>query len=105
MSETEKDKKHRSPAYPFIPLKKALERARKLYERNKRHSTPLAVAAGLTAGLELRYAGLCLAFALYLAVQAVRVRTDDPALALKLFKSNAWAGLMLFVAIAAVAGS
>ena len=65
----------------------------------------LAVAAGVTAGLDARYAGLCLAFALYLAVQVVRVRLDDGALALRLFKSNAWAGLMLFVAIAASAAA
>jgi 4-hydroxybenzoate polyprenyltransferase len=61
----------------------------------------LAVAAGLAKGLDLRYAGLCCAFGLYLLMQVVRLRTDDPALALRLFKSNTWAGLMLFVAIAA----
>jgi 4-hydroxybenzoate polyprenyltransferase len=61
----------------------------------------LAVAAGLTAGLPLRYAGLACAFGVYLVAQVVRVRIDDPALALRLFKSNTWAGLMLFVAIAA----
>ena len=61
----------------------------------------LAVAAGLTAGLDVRYAGLACAFGIYLLYQAVRVRTDDPALALRLFKQNTWAGLMLFVAIVA----
>lgn len=39
------EKKHRSPAYPFISLKKALERAKTLYEHDKRHPTPLPVAA------------------------------------------------------------
>ena len=29
------------------------------------------------------------------------MRVDDPALALKLFKSNAWAGLILAAALAA----
>lgn len=40
-----KAKKHRSPAYPAIPLKTAIERARALYEKEKRHPAPMAVAA------------------------------------------------------------
>jgi 4-hydroxybenzoate polyprenyltransferase len=55
-----------------------------------------------------REAGLKLAFlpfaALYLALlvrQALRLRLDDPAGALRLFKSNTWAGLALFTAIVA----
>lgn len=47
------------------------------------------------------YAGLVLYAAHLLVWQATRVRTDDPALALKLFRSNTWAGVILFVAIAA----
>jgi hypothetical protein len=39
------EKKHRSPAYPFIPLKKALERAKTLYQHERRHPTALTVAA------------------------------------------------------------
>lgn len=39
------EKKHRSPAYPFIPLKKALERAHVLYQHERRHPTALPVAA------------------------------------------------------------
>ena len=42
-----------------------------------------------------------LAFAIHLGLQARRVRVDDPRLALRLFKSNAGAGLILFAALAA----
>ena len=56
------------------------------------------VQAGLGAGF---YVGLSLYAAHLLAWQATRVRTGDPALALKLFKSNVWAGAVLFVAIVA----
>ncbi|WP_397418639.1 4-hydroxybenzoate octaprenyltransferase [Phenylobacterium sp.] len=56
------------------------------------------VLAGLGAGF---YVGLSLYAAHLLAWQATRVRTGDPALALKLFKSNVWAGAVLFVAIVA----
>src|SRR5689334_2255157 len=58
MADADKEKKHRSPAYPFIPLQKAVERAATLYERNKRHSTPLAVAAGLWGYKEKSSGGL-----------------------------------------------
>jgi 4-hydroxybenzoate polyprenyltransferase len=36
-----------------------------------------------------------------LARQAQRLRIDDPARALALFKANTWAGLVLFCAFAA----
>ena len=36
-----------------------------------------------------------------LSRQAKRLRMDDPAGALALFKSNTWAGVVLFVALAA----
>lgn len=62
----------------------------------------LPAIAGVLAGLgPWFYAGLALYAAHLLAWQATRVRTDDPALALKLFKSNTWAGAILFAAIAA----
>ena len=60
----------------------------------------LAVAAGAAAGLgPLFYAGAA-AFGLHLGWQAWRVQVDDPRLALRLFKSNAGAGLILFGALA-----
>jgi 4-hydroxybenzoate polyprenyltransferase len=40
-------------------------------------------------------------YAIHLGLQARRVKVDDPALALKLFRSNAGAGVLLFLAIAA----
>lgn len=62
----------------------------------------LPALAGVLAGLGPGfYVGLALYAAHLLAWQATRVRTDDPALALKLFRSNTWAGLILFAAIAA----
>ncbi|RZJ05400.1 MAG: 4-hydroxybenzoate octaprenyltransferase [Brevundimonas sp.] len=58
-----------------------------------------AAAAGALAHLgPLYWFGLA-AYALHLALQARRVRTDDPALALRLFKSNRDAGLILLAAI------
>jgi hypothetical protein len=45
MPDIVKDKKHRSPAYPFIPLAKAIDRAQTLYDRERRHPTPLRVAS------------------------------------------------------------
>jgi 4-hydroxybenzoate polyprenyltransferase len=61
----------------------------------------LAGAAGWLAGLgPVFFAGLGL-FAAHLGWQAARVRPDDAAGALRLFKSNAFAGLVLFAAIAA----
>jgi len=60
-----------------------------------------AFAAGTLARLEVGFAILLVLFAIHLGLQARRVRVDDPALALKLFKSNAGAGLILFAALAA----
>jgi len=39
-----KTKRTRSPAYPFIPLSKALERAKAFYDIEKRHPAPFSVA-------------------------------------------------------------
>jgi len=61
----------------------------------------LAFAAGLLGRLGPGFSILLLAFAVHLGLQARRVRVDDPALALKLFKSNALAGLILAAALAA----
>jgi len=38
--------KHRSPAYPFISLRKALDRAREFYARQKQHPAPTSAAVG-----------------------------------------------------------
>lgn len=63
----------------------------------------LTVAAGADAHLGVPfYVGLGL-FAAQLAWQAAQVRVDDGAGALRLFKSNTWAGLILFVAISVAA--
>ena len=60
----------------------------------------LVLAAGAAARLgPVFYAGAA-AFALHLAWQAWRLRVDDPGLALRLFKSNVWAGVILFGALA-----
>ena len=60
----------------------------------------LAGAAGAVAGLgPVFYVGLGL-FAAQLAWQASRVRVDDGVLALRLFKSNSVAGLILAIALA-----
>jgi 4-hydroxybenzoate polyprenyltransferase len=61
----------------------------------------LAAAAGVAAGLGPMFAVLIVALAGHLAWQAACLRLDDPALALKLFKSNREAGLILLAAIAA----
>jgi len=59
----------------------------------------LAGLAGFAAGLgPLFWAGLAL-YAAHLFRQTRRLRTDDPALALRLFKSNRDAGLILLLAI------
>jgi 4-hydroxybenzoate polyprenyltransferase len=59
----------------------------------------LAFIAGLGGHLGFAFEVALIAFAVHLGLQARRVRTDDPALALRLFRSNAWAGLILFVAL------
>jgi len=59
----------------------------------------MAALAGLSAGLGLIFAVGLLAYAGHLALQAQAIRTDDPVQALKLFKSNREAGLILLAAI------
>lgn len=61
----------------------------------------LALAAGVLGRLGVGFSLLLVAFAVHLGLQARRVRMDDPVLALRLFKSNTWAGLILFAALAA----
>lgn len=60
----------------------------------------LAMAAGVSAGLSNLFLILVLAYGLHLARQARDVRADDPTGALRLFRSNRDAGLILFAAIA-----
>ncbi|MCS6624440.1 UbiA family prenyltransferase [Roseibacterium beibuensis] len=59
----------------------------------------LTVAAGAAAGLGPLFYVALLPWAAHLFRQARDVRADDPALALRLFKSNRDAGLILLVAI------
>jgi len=59
----------------------------------------LAVLAGLTAGLGPIFYVALLPFAAHLFPQARDVRPDDPALALRLFRSNRDAGFILLSAI------
>src|SRR5688572_24804114 len=40
-----REKKHRSPAYPFISLQKAVERAQTFYQIERRHAAPMGAAA------------------------------------------------------------
>jgi 4-hydroxybenzoate polyprenyltransferase len=61
----------------------------------------LAVFAGSVARLGPLFAPLLALYGLHLIRQARRLRIDDPAGALKLFKSNREAGLILFAAIVA----
>lgn len=92
MADAEKEKKHRSPAYPFIPLKKAVERAQALYEHDKRHPTALHVAAKHWGYAEKSSGGLQTASALkqYGLLEDVgstgdrRVKLTDLALAILL---------------------
>jgi 4-hydroxybenzoate polyprenyltransferase len=60
----------------------------------------LAFAAGWFAYLGAGFVGVVV-YAALLGQQAWRLRTDDPALALALFKSNTWCGLILFLSIVA----
>jgi len=64
-------------------------------------SLTLALAAGWLAGLGPLFTVGAALLGLHLARQAQRLRLDDPALALKLFRSNTTAGLILFAALAA----
>jgi len=56
-------------------------------------------AAGLMAGGELIFVLGAIAFAVHLGWQVVRLDINDPALCLRLFKSNRDAGLILFAAM------
>lgn len=62
-------------------------------------SLALSLAALVTAGL-LPFALFWGAFGAHLVWQTRTLKLDDPKLALRLFKSNVWAGLLLFAAIA-----
>ena len=60
----------------------------------------LGLAAVVTAHLGLLAYVLLAAYAAHLAWQTVRLKPDQPSVALKLFKSNRDAGLLLFAALA-----
>lgn len=60
----------------------------------------LAALTGLAAGLGLLFWIGLIAYAVHLACQVIRLDRNDGALALKLFKSNREAGLILLAAIA-----
>jgi len=64
-------------------------------------SLALVSAAWLRAGLGWLFLPLFALYAAHLTLQARRVRADDSALALALFKSNTTAGLLLFAALVA----
>ena len=61
----------------------------------------LALAAAAAAGLGSLFLPLAGLYALHLSYQAARLRLDDPVQALKLFRSNRDAGLILFAALVA----
>jgi 4-hydroxybenzoate polyprenyltransferase len=61
----------------------------------------LVVLAGWAGNVGPLFLPLAALFALHLSRQAAAVRTDDGPAALKLFKSNAVAGLIVFVALVA----
>jgi 4-hydroxybenzoate polyprenyltransferase len=61
----------------------------------------LALAAAMEAGLGLLFVPLMALYATHLALQSRRVKIDQPRVALALFRSNTWAGLILFAALAA----
>ncbi|THD67121.1 4-hydroxybenzoate octaprenyltransferase [Phenylobacterium sp.] len=64
-------------------------------------ASAILIGMGAAAGLgPLFYFGL-MAYGVQLCSQARKVRLDDGPLALRLFKSNAWAGLILVLAIVA----
>ncbi|WP_372783712.1 UbiA family prenyltransferase [Phenylobacterium sp.] len=63
-------------------------------------SLALLIAVGAAAGLAPAFYILLIGYGIQLCSQARRVRTDDPDRALRLFRSNSWAGLLLFLAIA-----
>lgn len=61
----------------------------------------MAVAAAWVGNLGALFLPLAALFAVHLSRQAATLRLDDPAGALKLFKSNTLAGLVLFLALVA----
>jgi 4-hydroxybenzoate polyprenyltransferase len=61
----------------------------------------LALAAAFTARLGPLFLPPAVIYGAMLARQAQRLRIDDAAGALALFKANTWAGLILFIALAA----
>jgi 4-hydroxybenzoate polyprenyltransferase len=61
----------------------------------------LAFAAAYSAGLGPLFIPFGLVYGLHLFRQANQVRIDNPSLALRLFKSNRVAGLILFIGLAA----
>jgi 4-hydroxybenzoate polyprenyltransferase len=64
----------------------------------------VALLAWRAAGLGLGFLPFAALFAGHLVWQALRLRMDDPKGALRLFKSNTLAGLLLFCAIVAGRG-
>jgi 4-hydroxybenzoate polyprenyltransferase len=64
-------------------------------------SIALALAAGWSADLGLLFVPLLALFGVHLILQASRVKVDQPRAALALFRSNTWAGVILFAASAA----
>jgi 4-hydroxybenzoate polyprenyltransferase len=64
-------------------------------------SLALLLAMGAAASLGPFFYLALIAYGVQLCSQARKVRTDDPARALRLFKSNSWAGLILVLAILA----
>jgi 4-hydroxybenzoate polyprenyltransferase len=64
-------------------------------------SLVLAFAAYVWADLGFLFVPVFAIYAVHLVMQARRVQTDNPVRALVLFKSNGWAGLILFAAFAA----
>jgi 4-hydroxybenzoate polyprenyltransferase len=61
----------------------------------------LAMASAWVGGLGPLFLPLVAVYAVHLSWQAAKLRIDDPKLALRLFKSNTWAGVVLFVALIA----
>ena len=61
--------------------------------------TACALVSGVLGGLGGGFFGVWVLFGMHLIWQAWQVRADDPRLALRLFKSNRNAGLLLFAAL------
>lgn len=60
----------------------------------------LAFLSGYAANLGLAFQIAMIAYAIHLGWQARQVKVDDPVLALRLFRSNTWAGVILALAMA-----